>query len=151
MWLRFAACGAALVFLGAAASADDWSDRAKLDGSWQAPAEGKDGGSVWTFEDKETTLLVTETRNGDKVLAVNCNTDGKECSAKRAGKNVKVSLFYSGPALIEIETHGNDVVKRRFDASGADGVLRVQVTPMTPPGKSETMEMKRLTATAAAR
>jgi hypothetical protein len=148
MWLRFAACSATLLFLTVTVRADDWAERAKLDGSWQAPAVGKDPGSVWTFQDKDTTLLVTETRNGEKLLEIDCNTEGKECSARRSGKTVKVSLFYNGPKLVEIETRGNDVVRRRFDASGTGGMLRIEVMPMSPPGKAETIELKRLTSSA---
>lgn len=150
MWLRFASCGAAVLFLAASARADDWAERAKLDGTWQSSTEGKDAGSVWTLQDKDTTMLVTETRNGEKLLEIDCNTEGKECTGKRSGKTVKVTLYYSGPGLVEIETRGSEVVRRRFDASGAGGTLRIDTTPMSPPGKAETIELKRLTATAAA-
>lgn len=151
MRLYFAACGAALLLFTIQARADDWAERAKLDGAWQAPGDGKDGGSVWTIKDTDTALQVTETLNGEKVFEVDCNTDGKECAAKRSGKTVKVSMYYSGPMLVEIETRGNDVVRRRFDASGANGTLRIETMPMSPPGKAETIELKRLGAATAAR
>lgn len=111
-----------------------------LAGSWQ------DGSTVWTIESAGDQLHVLQMDGTRKVEEFTCNTMGKECKAGKA----KVSLWFSGPKLVMLETHGSEIVKRRFDAGGSDELV-LETIPVTPTGKTETQRLKRteLSATAA--
>ncbi len=143
MWLRFAACGAMLLLVAGSAPADEVADRAKLLGSWQSPA-GHDGDSIWTLEAKGEAIRLSETRQGETLLEFECVAAGKECEAKESGRKAKVSLWFNGPKLVVMETRGSDVIERRFLVAGAGDTLHIEVLQVAPPGKTETLELKRL-------
>jgi hypothetical protein len=120
------------------AFADD-DDRGKLMGSWQTDQDG----SSWTFTAEGASLRVTQTEGGSKIAEFACNVDGKACETKISGKKVAVTMWFNGPKLVLLETKGSDVMERKFapDAKG-DG-MQVEVVPMVPAGKTETLTFKR--------
>ena len=87
-------------------------------------------------------VRVTYMLGDRKVMDFECSTQGKECEIKDSGKSAKVSLWYNGPTLVELETKGNEVVKRRFAAAPQDS-LSVEVIPVQPDGKTETVHFRR--------
>jgi hypothetical protein len=69
---------------------------------------------------------------------------GKECEVKDAGRKVKVTLFFNGPKLVVLETRGDEVVKKRFGAVETGDTLELEVIPVAPDGKTETVHFKRV-------
>ncbi|HZT32053.1 MAG TPA: hypothetical protein VFA33_19350 [Bryobacteraceae bacterium] len=129
--------------------ADTPADRAKLPGTWQREdGSGKGTNSVWVLEAKGDAFHITHSEAGQKVSEYECNTMGRECKLKDAGKQAKVSMWFNGSKLVEIETRGSDVVKRRFGV-GTDDTLEVEVIPIVPNGKPEVEHYKRAPLAAA--
>jgi hypothetical protein len=133
-----------LLSLGVGASADDQSDRQKLMGSWelQNPAENIPAAS-WTFSATGHSMRVKQLEGGSKVADFECETEGTPCEIKTGGKRAMVSLWYNGPLLVEMETKGPDVVKRRFKILPASDTMEMEVIPIVPGGKTETFGFKR--------
>jgi hypothetical protein len=50
--------------------------------------------------------------------------------------------------LVQLETRGSDVVKRRFVVQSQDDLMEVEVMPLVPPGKTEVLRFKRVVAAA---
>jgi hypothetical protein len=84
---------------------------------------------------------------GDQKIDFACNTRGKECQVKEAGKGAKISMWFNGPSLIQMEIKGSDVTKRKFSVDGEKLVL--EVMPIAPAGKTETFHFKRSETTTA--
>jgi hypothetical protein len=120
------------------AAADDRADRDKLAGTWQAAS-----GETWTIEPQADSLHVVYSRENQKLADFNCNTLGRDCDVKIEGHSAKVSFYYNGSALVELETRGNDVVKRRFAVKQAGDEMQLDVTPITGSGKAEAIDLKR--------
>jgi hypothetical protein len=133
-----------LLSVGAAALADDQSDRQKLIGSWeqQSPAESALAIS-WTFTATGHSMRIRQLEGGSKVADFECETEGTPCEIKTGGKRAMVSLWFNGPRLVEMETKGSDVVKRRFKILPASDAMEMEVIPIVPGGKTETFEFKR--------
>jgi hypothetical protein len=124
-------------------AADDTADRAKIAGSWQLQATDASAAENWILENKENAIHVTLSRNGQKQADFECNTMGRECAVKDFGKDGKVSFWFSGPKLVQLETRGSEVVKRRFSTAGSGDELQVEVIPIVPQGKTEVLHFKR--------
>ena len=108
----------ASLLLSSAVFADDATDRVRLGGAWQVetPAAGQ-APSVWTLQEKGGSIHVTRAEGARTLADFECNTEGRECAIKDSGKQVKVSLWFSGSKLVQLETRGSEVVKRRFSVS----------------------------------
>ncbi len=117
------------------------SDSAKtLSGAWQT----KDSSAhAWTFEQTDKGLHVTEAENGKTIADYMCNTSGRDCDVKLAGRDAKVSFWYNGPKLVEMVTEGSRVVKRRYAPSADGTTLEVEIIPVVPEGHSENIELVR--------
>jgi hypothetical protein len=98
MILRIAALGALL--LVGSVLADDEASRAKLMGSWQQSDGSKD--AVWTIQEKADILHITNAVGARAIAEFDCDSFGHECAIKDAGRPAKVSLWYSGPKLVEV-------------------------------------------------
>jgi hypothetical protein len=140
---KLAALGAVLLI--ASAFADDSGGRAKVNGEWQLQTgAGKDAGETWILAGREDALHITQLQNGQKLAEFDCNTKGRECEAKDAGRHAKVSFWFNGPKLVELETRGSEVVKRRFSVGDKGDVMEVEVIPIVPAGKPEVLQFKRM-------
>ena len=53
-------------------------------------------------------------------------------------------MWFNGPRLVELETHGSEVIKRRFRALEKDGAMEIEVIPISPNGKTETVQLQRI-------
>jgi hypothetical protein len=131
--------------VGASALADDQSDREKLIGSWelQSPAENMPATS-WTFFATGHSMRVKQLGDASEVADFDCATDGKPCEIKAGGKQATVSLWFNGSSLVEMETKGSDVVKRRFKIRPASYIMDMEVIPIVPGGKTQTFGFKRV-------
>ncbi len=78
------------------------------------------------------------------LVEFECNTVGKECTVKDAGRPSKVSLWFNGPKLVELETRGSQVVKRRFSVTCDGDAMDLETIPIVPNGKGEIKHFKRV-------
>ncbi len=123
--------------LGSIAFADDSAERAKLTGTWQG-----EGQAVWIFEHQGDAFHIVNSQGDKKIAEFACNL-GKECEVKDGGRKVKVTLFFNGAKLVVLETKGEEVLKRRFGAVETGDTLELEVIPVVPDGKTETLRFKR--------
>jgi hypothetical protein len=129
----------------ATALADDSADRARLGGAWQIQNEaGTQSLAVWILEEKRDAIHITYSQGDQKFAEFECNTVGRECDMKDSGRQAKVSIWFSGPKLVELETRGSEVTKRRFAVSGQGDTMELEVIPIVPAGKTETKQLKRV-------
>ncbi len=135
----------AFVVVAPPSLAAEAGERTKLAGSWQ---EGSgDSGKTWTLRESGDEMQVSETAKGEKLIEFHCNTIGRECAVKDGGKHIKVSMWFNGPKLVVMETRGSEVLKRRFGVSGDGGAMEMEVIPIAPAGKPETIALKRIETT----
>lgn len=143
--MRLSLAGSLLVLSTVAVLADSSSDRARLAGAWQLQADhGNSGGVVWNLESKDDAIRISCSENGQKVADFECNTMGRECEVKDSGRQAKVSMWFSGPKLVELETRGSQVIKRRFAAVDGGEAMEIEVIPVVPAGKTEVLRFKRM-------
>lgn len=133
------------VLFGALALADDGASREKIAGQWQlqggddkAPAES------WILESQPDGIHITQLQNGRKLSEFKCNTMGRECEVQDSGQKAKVSFWFSGPKLVQMETRGSEVVKRRFSTADEGEAMQVEVIPIVPDGKPVLLRFKRV-------
>jgi hypothetical protein len=129
--------------LGAVALAAD-DDRAKLTGTWQSSS----GSETWVLQDKGETWHIAYTQGNQKPAEFDCAADGRDCNVKEAGHAAKVSLYFNGPRLVELETKGAEVIKRRFAVGQQGDQMDVEVIPVVSTEKAATVHFKRVSATA---
>ena len=132
------------LLLAGSALADDDSGRARLMGRWQQSDENGQTKSTWALEGLGGAIHVTSSNGTQTVEEFKCNTVGKECAGKDAGRPSKVSLWFNGPKLVELETRGTQVLKRRFSISGDGDTMDLETIPIVPTGKSEITHFRRV-------
>ena len=133
------------LLLASTAIADDDSSRAKLMGKWQQIDGNGEPKSSWDLEEGlADSIHVTNSSGAQTVTEFECNTMGKECAVKDAGRKSKVAMWFNGPKLVEMETRGNQVVKRRFSITGDGDTMDLETIPIAPAGKVETSHFKRV-------
>jgi len=130
----------ALLGVAGVAFADGQDDRAKLTGKWQGASAN------WMIEQNGDSVHIVNSNGAQTVEDISCSTSGKECAVKNAGHSAKVSMWFNGAKLVELETTGNSTVKRRFSVSGNGDTLDVETIPVTAGGTGETVHYKRATA-----
>ena len=107
-----------------------------------------DSGAAWSLQNDGDSMRITHTEGGRKIAEFECNTVGKECAVKESGREVKVSLWYNGPKLVEMEVHGSEVLKRRFSVAADGDSLDLEVIPINPNRKTEMLHLKRINVSA---
>jgi hypothetical protein len=141
MILRLGAIAGLTILLAAGVLGDDADARDKLLGKWH-PAATADSEEAWSLETIGDALRISHSLK-QKTDQIECNIMGKDCDVKLGGHKATVSLWFSGSMLVEMETRGKEVTKRRFHVDG-DDTLKLEVIPIEPPGKAETAEYKRM-------
>lgn len=126
---------------------DQADDRSKLQGTW-VQENGGSGGETWVIEPKGDDLHIVHSRNQEKLEDFDCNVMGRECKVKESGKEAKVTMWYNGPKLVQIDIRGNDVTKRRFGLGDGSDTLQVEIIPVGG-GKTETVQFHRAQIAAA--
>jgi hypothetical protein len=113
-------------------------------GTWTARGDTtKDGPTTWVFEENGDSLKISQMKGAEKLAEFECNTRGRECQIKEAGKHATVSMWFNGPKLVELETRGSEVIKRRFAVSGKGDAMDVEIIPISQEAKSETLHFTR--------
>jgi len=138
-----------LLLLASSAFADDDSSRAKLMGRWQQSDGNGEIKSTWDLEGVGSSIHVTNSKGTQTVAEFECNTVGKECAVEDAGRRSKVSMWFNGPKLVELETRGTEIVKRRFRITGDGETMDLETIPIAPSGKVETAHFKRVASAVA--
>jgi hypothetical protein len=134
----------ALVF-AAFALADAQADRAQLMGTWQS--DGNEGTKTsWTLQETGETIHMVNASDAQTVENFECNTDGKECSIKHGGHPSKVSIWFNGSKMVELETTGGQVVKRRFSITGNGESMELETIPVSAGGSTEVTKFKRVSS-----
>jgi hypothetical protein len=105
-----------------------------LSGTWRS-----ENGVTVTIAGSPDSLHVTET-SGGQTTDWTCGTEGKSCDLPGGHKGT-VSAWFNGPALVVMETRGDDVVKKRLELSADKSKLQMEVMPIVPSGKSEKFEL----------
>lgn len=88
--------------------------------------------TVWTIKQEDEDIHL---QSGE--WQVTCGTRGVDCVVKDAAKPLKVSFWYNGPALVEMDTLGkNDAVTKKKMMLSPDGtVMTVEITHILPVGR----------------
>jgi len=134
----------AILLFATSAVGDDGSARAKLIGRWKPQESAAKEAGVWTLEAKNGDILrVTHSLGDQKLSELECSTTGRECEIKDSGKTAKVSMWFNGAKLVELETKGREVVKRRFAVAKQGDTLEVEIIPIVPEGRPETLRFAR--------
>jgi hypothetical protein len=134
-----------LFWLGMAALADDQNDRQKLIGSWELQGAAENSAaSSWIFSTAPNSIRITQLDGSSKIAEFVCGTGGASCEIKTAGKKATVSLWFNGPRLVELESKGAELIKRRFMILPQGDVMEMEVIPILPGGKPETFQFKRV-------
>jgi hypothetical protein len=128
-----------LVTLAPAITADDHADRANLIGSWVQ----KSGSGAWVIDSLPDGLHVTQIEGSGAVADFHCNTAGESCDVRIAGHKATVQMYYNGSALVQLETKGDQIVKRRFSVLPSGNLMKVEVTPMTSHIQTQELEFER--------
>ena len=131
-----------LLFAGSVLAADD-AARAKLTGKWEQSDGNAETKSTWTLKELGDSMHVTNSNVTGTIVEFDCNVGGKECAIKRAGHKAKVAAWFNGPRLIEMETVGTQVMKRRFTVTGNGDTMDLETIPLVPDGQTETTDFKR--------
>jgi len=119
--------------------ADDHADRTGLIGSWV-----QNGGSgAWVINSLPDGLHVTQIEGSGAIADFQCNTEGQSCDVKIGGHKATVSMYYNGSALVQLESKGDQIVKRRFSLLPSGNAMKVEVTPMTGRVQTEELEFER--------
>jgi len=129
--MRLALCLAALTAaLVTAAFAGDHPD---LNGVWQGAANGE----TLTIHQKDDAVEIVEA--GKQTIDIQCKTTGQACKVKGG----EVTLWYNGPMLVVMETHGTRVIKKRLKPSQDGKSLEVEVIHIEPAGNAEKFTLDR--------
>jgi hypothetical protein len=131
--------------------ADDVSDRAKLLGSWQAEDDSGKQATVWILEMKGMALHLSESLGDMKISEFECVPKGVDCEGTVGGIKATASMYYDGSALVQLETKGSDVTRRRFSVPGQPDMMDLDVRPIVGAGKAVTLHLKRIKISAGSR
>jgi len=127
-------------------------EKPNLSGAWQLnPAKSelrsaKLAGLTWVIDQKDSSTFhhseIERHPDGKEIKAdFDCTTDGKECEIHAKGEPASVSLWYNGPALVEMLSRGHNhetVIKKRLRLSDDGKLMNVELIPMVgseQPGK----------------
>src|SRR5262249_6725551 len=91
-------------------------EKPNLTRSWRRHPSKRDShaakvaGATWVIDQKESALHVSEISqraDGKEVKTdFDCTTDGKECELKLDGQAAKISFWFNGAVLVEMESRG---------------------------------------------
>ena len=105
-------------------------------GRWQQSDGNWEVKSTWDLEGAESPVRVTNSKGTKTVAEFECNTVGKECAVEDAGRRSKVSMWFNEPKLVELETRGTEIVKRRFSITGDGDTMDLETIQLPRPAKS---------------
>jgi hypothetical protein len=139
-YLASAAVGllAAFAMIALAVGSASAQDHPDFSGNWKLNAgASKIKDSKLTTECSKLTIA----QKGGSITLVEadgdqheCSTTGKECATKAS----KVSFWFSGPKLVEMEYkgHADHARKRRLTLSADGKTMQMEVIPIAPAGET---------------
>ncbi len=89
-----------------------------------------------TVEQKGNSLHIVKTVTVDgkeKKSDFQCTTDGKECDIG----GVKVSLWYSGGSLVEMDNGSDDISSSNMTLSGDKNSIQIDIEHIVPSGDAD--------------
>ena len=133
-----------------AATLSGQQSKPNFSGTWQANTQkselhsGKASGVNLTIEQKGATIHVVKTIKGaggkDSVIDVNCTTDGKDCESK----GVKVSLWYDGLCLVEMDVSDDLVTKTSMTLNESDKTISADITYISPQAQADKLVLDKM-------
>jgi len=141
--MKVLVAGLSTLLLAGLAFAVDDDARAKLTGKWEQSDGNGETKSTWTLRESGDSVHVENSNLKGTIVEFDCNVGARECAIKHAGHKSKVALWFNGPKLIEMETMGTEVVKRRFTVTGDGDTMELETIPLVPSGSIETTHFKR--------
>lgn len=141
-------------FLAGAAMADADQDKPNLSGTWKidpagANPEGISRDFTLVIEENGQRIQITETRGPnpkDDVSSLTCTTLGEACEMRDGRDKAKVFVYYNGPVLVVLKTHGrrgDSSEKRRLSLSPSGDSLEVEILHIEPAGKTENLVLSK--------
>lgn len=141
-----------LLFGAAVVYADQ--DKPNLSGTWQLDQAGTNPGQtnknlVLAIEETGQSIHIKETRGPNPkvdVSSLTCSTTGEECAMQDGGDKAQAFVYYNGPVLVVLKTHGrkgDSVEKRRLTLSPTGDSLVVEITHIEPQGKVEKLVLSK--------
>lgn len=140
--MKFAISALIATLMAGSGWAEDCSLRDRLTGKWQADGNGE----TWILQEAGDSIHVSNSKDAKVLVEFDCNTVGQECAIKRSGPKSTVSMWFNGPKLVELETMGNQVVKRRFTVTGSGDTMDLEIIPVAPGGPGLTTHLRRVAA-----
>ncbi len=128
------------------ASDEDRAMRDKLIGTWQQSDGSGATRLTWTLQDNGDSMHISNSNGTRTVGEFDCNTVGKECEIDWDGHRSKVSMYFNGAKLVQLETTGNQVIKRRFGITGDGDSMELETIPIAPDGSSTVAHFKRVSS-----
>jgi hypothetical protein len=146
--IRIVAIGAILATTCALASDED--QRAKLTGSWQIQTAGATvkEASAYTLQPSQGGMRISGTDEGKVIVDVNCKM-AQDCKIKDEGHSATVMMYFNGPKLVENETIGSRIIRKRYSVTDDGNTMQIEVIPIEPEGKTEVVVFKRAAAQSA--
>ena len=123
--------------------------RPNLSGTWKLQPAGSDAGhatdetTMLVIQENAGSIHIRETRRSnskDDTSDFTCATMGQECPMKDGGEKASVSVYYNGPVLVVLKTHGrkgDSVEKRRMELAPSGNSLTLEVIHLEPQEKTE--------------
>ena len=119
------------------------ASKPNLSGAWRMSLEKSDShfarlaALTWVIDQKEAALHISEIArqpDGKETKRdFDCTTDGKECSTGEKGQPTRVSFWYNGAVLVELESRGanrESIIKKRMTLSEDGKLMRVELIPV---------------------
>lgn len=131
------------------AGADEGADQERLVGLWQLQSRSASNTLTdWIFVVNGGTLQVTQLDGGKVIIKFQCSIYGSTCKITTGNSMGTISVWHDQAALVEMETKGSVIIKRRFAVLAQGNVMEMEVIPVVPSGRAETFRFRRLQAAA---
>jgi hypothetical protein len=127
------------------------AEKPNLSGSWHCDTskstihQARLSDLIWVIDQKDEALHISEiakNADGKEVKTdFDCTTDGKECSTTLDGQPAKISFYFNGAMLVEMDYKGRNrenIVKKRLqlaDDGKSMNVELIRVVGAEQPGK----------------
>lgn len=133
-----------------AAALNGQQSKPDFSGKWQANSEkselhsGKASAVSLVIEQKNPSIHVLKTiraANGkESIIDITCTTDGKDCDAK----GVKVSLWFDGASLVEMDVSDDTVVKTSMTLDNNAHTISAKITYISPQGEADKIVLEKM-------
>lgn len=133
-----------------AAPAAGQQSKPNFSGKWQSNGEksqfhsGKASDVNISIEQKDASIHVVKTMkagNGkESIIEFTCTTDGKDCNAK----GVKVSLWYDGTSLVEMDIGDDLVIKTSMTLGENAKTISATVTYISPQAEPDKLIFEKM-------